>query len=111
MIDGVILPETTDSCNIINEHFCTAGEKLATSIVALNGYGTGDIVNLYPEHSGNDFSFKPVDASDVVRTIESLPNKKSTGHDKVPMQLLKATVTSIAPIIAICFNLAVIATT
>lgn len=44
-----------DSWNVINEYFCSAGEKLATSINLLNGYTVNDIDNLYPENSNNNF--------------------------------------------------------
>lgn len=36
-----------------------------------------------------------------------LPKKESTGIDKVPVSLLKSTVLSIAPIIALCVNIAI----
>lgn len=107
MIEGVQMSDSTVACNVINERFCTAGEKLATSIIGINGYDTSDIDNLYPEHAGNNFSFKTVSPDDVTRTIAALPDKQSTSYDRVPISLFKRTVNKVAPIIAFCFNLAI----
>lgn len=70
----------------------------------VHGYETNDIDGLYPEHCNNNFSFNTVTAEDAVAAIHTLPNKKSCGTDKVPIQLLKAAATKIAPVIAFCFN-------
>lgn len=47
-INGNMAADSTDCCNKINNHFCSAGEVLATNIIAVNGYDTSDIDNLYP---------------------------------------------------------------
>src|SRR5262249_52818524 len=73
-INGNPVSDTATHCNLINEEFCTAGEKLTTAIISHNGY---DIVD------------KNVNAHDVVKVIEELPNKKSNGIEKVPIQLLE----------------------
>lgn len=106
-INGVPVGDSVQSCNEVNEHFCSAGERLATEIISIHGYETDDIAHLYPEHSNNEWSFNEVDTEDVTSTINSLPNKKSTGIDKVPISLLKATSLVIAPLIVFCFNLAI----
>lgn len=106
-INGKPATDSVDSCNAINEHFCAAGERLATEIISIHGYEVNDIANLHPEHADNNWSFKEVDPEDVVSAIDSLPNKKSTGIYKVPINLLKATSLIIAPLIALCINLAI----
>lgn len=106
-INGIPTNGSSDSCNAVNEHFCTAGEHLATTIIAIHGYDVDDIEELYPEHSSNNWSFKETDSHEVKSTINKLTNKKSTGVDNVPMQLIKATSNLIAPLIALCFNIAV----
>ncbi len=103
-IGGIPLDGSAASCDKLNMHFCTAGENLASSIISIHGYDTSDIDNLYPEHSNNDWSFRHVNSDEVVEAIESLPNKKSTSFDKVPIQLLKSTMITIALTIATCFN-------
>lgn len=103
-IRGVPLDDSINSCNVINDHFSTAGENLASSIIAIHGYDVNDIESLYPEHSNNNWSFRHVNSDDVVEAVSSLPNKKSTSFDKVPIQLLKSTLFTIAVTIATCFN-------
>ncbi len=49
-------------------------------------------MNLYPEYCNNNWNFKNVDAGNVTATIQNLPNKKSTGIDKIPIQLIKSSV-------------------
>lgn len=65
---------------------CSAGENLAASIIAIHGYDAQDIDELYAEHAGNSWSFQHVSSEDVADAIKSLPNKKSTSFDKVPIQ-------------------------
>lgn len=82
----------------------TSGEHLATEIIAIHGYEVSDIDCLYPQHANNNWSFKEIEPESVIEAIESLPNKKATGIDKVPISLLKATSLIIAPLIAFCIN-------
>lgn len=70
----------------------------------IHGYDTSDIDELYPEHAANNWNFQHVNSDDVKSAISSLPNKKSTGFDKVPIMLLKSTMMIIALTVAICFN-------
>jgi len=104
-IDGQTMSESVKSCNVVNDHFFTAGEHLATEIIAIHGYGHDDIDNLYPQHAGNNWSFKEVQPETIIEAIKSLPNKKATGIDKVTIGLLKSTSVVIAPLIALCINI------
>lgn len=106
-IQGVAVDDSVESCDAVNEHFCSAGEVLATDIISVHGYDTADIDSLYSEHANNDCSFQEVTSETVETAIKSPPNKKSTGVDKVPIQLLKATVVVLAPILALCINIAI----
>lgn len=100
-IDSQTMNDSVQSCNAVNDHFCTAGEHLTTEIIAIHGYQVDDIDCLYPQHADNNWSFNEVEPDAVVKAIENLPNKKSTGIDKVPIGLLKATSLIIAPLIAL----------
>lgn len=71
-INGVSVNDTEAPCNGVNDHFCTAGENLAKSIIAVHGYSEYDINNLYPEHSNNDWSFQNVDSGHVIKSMKSL---------------------------------------
>lgn len=103
-IRNIPVSDSVASCNAVNDYFCRAGENLAASIISIHGYDTQDIDELYPEHANNYWSFQHVNSEDVVKAIKSLPNKKSTSFDKVPIQLLKSSFLAIALTIATCFN-------
>lgn len=104
-INGNLAADSIDCCNTINDHFCSAGEVLATNIIAVNGYDTSDIDNLYPEFADNNWSFKEIEPEDIVEAVDSLPNKKTTSMDKIPMSLFKATKTKLAPLIALSLSI------
>lgn len=106
-INGAAIDDSVASCNVVNERFCSAGETLTTDIISVRGYDTSDIDTLYVEHANNNWSFQKVTADDVSSGINRLPNKKTTGIDKVPIQLLKATIMLIVPILAFCINMAI----
>lgn len=103
-INEIPVTDSVASCNDVNDNFCTAGEKLAASIISIHGYDTQDINDLYAEHSSNNWSFQNVNSEQVIEAIKSLPNKKSTSFDKVPILLLKSSFLAIALTIATCFN-------
>lgn len=103
-VNGVSIDDSVRSCNVVNDYFCSAGENLATSIIAIHGYSTDDIEDLYEEHASNNWSFQHVSPEAVSHVINSLPNKTSAGLDNVPIKLLKNSVVSIALVIAACFN-------
>lgn len=101
---GIPLDGSVNSCNAVNDYFGTVGENLASSIIAIHGYSVDDIDSLYPEHANNNWAFQHVNAKTVADAINSLPNKKSTSFDKVPIQLLKSTLITISLTITTCFN-------
>lgn len=103
-INGTAIDDSVRSCNTVNDYFCTAGENLATSIIAIHGYDTSDIDELYTEHLSNNWSFQHVDSDMVADIINDLPNKTSTSFDKVPIILLKSSIIAIALVIATCVN-------
>lgn len=70
-INGLTSDDSLDSCNKVNDHFCSAGEKLGTSIIAIHGYGHDDIDSLYPENADNDWSFEPVNDKVVALLLTS----------------------------------------
>lgn len=55
-VNGIPLDDSIAACNTVNDIFCSAGEKLATSIIAIHGYQTHDVDDLYAEHSSNNWS-------------------------------------------------------
>lgn len=103
-VNGVPTTNTRDSCNLVNQRFCSAGSELATGIIGVHGYSLRDVELLYPEYERNCWSFSSVDANDVLEVIRALPNKKSNSFDEIPISLLKQAAADLAPVVANCFN-------
>lgn len=103
-INGIQTTNTKDSCNDVNQRFCTTGSILAADIIGVYGYSVADTEDLYPNITRNSWSFSMVNVEDVIRVINGLPNKKSTSFDRIPISLLKKTTQYIAPAITSCFN-------
>lgn len=77
---------------------------LAADIISIYGYDCSDIDSLYCQHTHNGWNFSPISAEKVEKIIVSLPNKKSTSFDNVPISLLKKNAQVISRTIANCFN-------
>ena len=72
--------------NILNEHFASVGEKLASKIPA-----SGDHRDFLKKTKSpaSSFMFKPVTAREVELEILALPNNKSHGLYSCPTKLSK----------------------
>lgn len=68
-INGDPVNDSIDSGNKINNHFCSAGEVLATNIISIHGYETDDIDNLYTQYANNNLEFNVVDAKGRLKLI------------------------------------------
>ena len=90
--------------NILNEHFASVGEKLASKIPA-----SGDHRDFLKKTKslGSPFMFKPVTAREVELEILALPNNKSHGLYSCPTTLLKYSSTIISDILPKIVNLSV----
>lgn len=106
-INGVPVGSDVQSCNVINDKVCSIGAILAADIISVNGYDCSDINALYRQHALNNWSFSRVSVETVKKIIANLPNKKSTGFDKVPVSLLKKNAQVISPTLTNCLNAAI----
>ena len=71
---------------ILNEHFASVGEKLASKIPAFGDHR--DFLKI-TKSSASSFMFKPVTAREVELEILALPNDNSNGLYSRPTKLLK----------------------
>ena len=85
--------------NILNEHFASVGEKLASKIPASADQKT--------KSPASSFMFKPVTAREVELEIMPLPNNKSHGLYSCPIKLLKYSSTIISDILDKIVNFSV----
>ena len=90
--------------NILNEHFASVGEKLASRIPASGDHRDFLKKNKSPSSS---FMFKPVTAREVELERLALPNNKSHGLYSCPTKLLKYSGTIISDILDKIVNLSV----
>ena len=96
--------EITDS-NIIAYQFCKyftdIGPSLAKNIKMPKNINVKDF--LTGTHNCT-FQFKQIDDILILRIIDDLPNKSSTGFDDISMRLIKAIKTEIIPALTCIFN-------
>ena len=62
------------------------------------------IIENSPEEGYNSFNFKPVDHTQVSKSIKKLNPKKATGVDQLPVKLIKAGSQALAGPISTVFN-------
>ena len=91
--------------NIVNEHFASAGSRLANKIPSSQQYYL-DFVNknMFPMPS---FFFQPLTHDCIKTEILSLPNNKSHGLYSSPKKLLKCSIDIIAPVLSEVFNISI----
>lgn len=106
-INGELQTEAINDCNKINDYMCLTGERLATQIIATEGYTTYDINRLYDNFTNNNWNFEHVTAETVGEIINSIPNKKATSFDEIPISLIKLSSTTLAPLIANAINISI----
>ena len=96
--------EITDS-NIIANKFCKyftdIGPSLTKNMKMPKNINVKDF--LTGTHSCT-FQFKQIDDISILRIINDLPNKSSTGFDDISMRLIKAIKTEIIPALLCIFN-------
>ena len=88
-INRLRVTNNKDIANKCNEFFVNIGSKLANSIKS----NTNDIGLPFPSYLKNKtsstFSFSEITEETVMRTINELSAKRSTGHDSISTELVK----------------------
>lgn len=109
-INNQVLTNNIEICNIFNNNFINISNQITMS--SANNLTKHYSDNLNIEHftqlnNTNTFLMNPTHEYEVAATINALPNKKSTGFDKVPTTLLKKISKSISPVISHLINLSI----
>ena len=82
-VDGEILTERNKIANKFNKYFTNIGPLLASKI----SHKTFE--QFLPTPSAHKFTFSQISESDVIKIINSLPSKNSSGVDGISPKLLK----------------------
>lgn len=85
-INGNLITNSQDICNGFNNFFTNIGPNLASSIKPKENIQYSSYLKKVISSS---FSFELVDEEDIVKTINSLKTKESTGHDGISTKILK----------------------
>ena len=85
-VDGKILTEKKDIANKFNTFFTNIGPSLASKLSATGNKTYKDYLNTPCIHK---FTFSTITESEVIKTIDKLPSKTSSGVDGISTVLLK----------------------
>ena len=86
LVNGSYITDKTEIANEFNKYFIHIGPQLAAGISVDTEKTFKDYLNCCHD---DDFAFKNVDNSTVLKVIDSLKSKVSSGSDKISNKLLK----------------------
>ena len=100
MHEGKLIHNPTQIANCFNDYFVNIGSDLASKI-----YQHQDSFIDFLGHSNpNSFFFTPVDKNEISDIVNSLYNKKSTGHDGISISVIKNSISAICKPLAYIIN-------
>ena len=97
LINGVILDDPTQVCNILNEHFSTVGSKISAE------FGQSDHVITSNHSVANSLFFKLTQPQDILKIIDNLKNKPCN-IDNYSNKAVKAIKFILSPILSHLIN-------
>ena len=100
-----IVKEPSQVANILNDHFSSVGNRLASTIPTPQQHYLNYVSHCKAPSSS--FLFLPVTSDEVKFQILSIPNNKSYGLYSSPIKLLKCASSIIAPILSEILNISV----
>ena len=101
-IDNIVKFDSDSITNTFNEFFSTVGEKLAKQHVARQFEIEQYMKDL--DTSESSIFLYPTTSSEILKLIDSLPNKNSSGHDNISNTMLKSLSQSIIVPLEIIYN-------
>nr|CAI5818761.1 unnamed protein product [Callosobruchus analis] len=102
--EGSSYKEPLEIANIFGKYLSAViKEKIINHFTTLS-----DSCTTSSRSSSSSMFFSPVIQEDVVNVISSLPNKKCTGPDDIPLSIIKENVDVITPVLTDIINLSVI---
>ena len=83
--EGKEITGETEILNLINRHFSTIGNKMATKIP----YSNIDPLRYVKHDKSSSFFMKRTTAEEILKLIDSLDSKKAPGSDGITCYLIK----------------------
>jgi hypothetical protein len=84
-IDEQVITENETIADLFNEYFTDIGPNLSNQITETNA----DFKCYMKFKTQHKFNFKNINMHEVLKTLQKLKTSKSTGHDNIPVKLLK----------------------
>lgn len=101
MINGICTSDEQVIANKFNQYFVGIGTKLSDNIQVPENKSFKDYLK---KPAKTEFRLAPVDNDIVIKTIDSLKPKSSSGYDRLSSKLLKQIKTSSAPVLKMIIN-------
>lgn len=101
-VDKRVIDQPQEVADLFSAHF--------TSAIQDNASDTGDLVKamrclkLYNTKYHKSIIWTPFTTPELLKTVQSMKNKKSCGHDEIPILIIKENIDLLAEPFAILFN-------
>ena len=100
ILDGVKIADPKVIVHEFNKYFVNIGKQSAESV----SYSETPLHSFFQDSSDDYFALQLTDATDRISISFSLKNKKSSGYDSIPTNIMKLSIPSIADILAVIIN-------
>ncbi len=97
------LSKKEDIANLLNDHFCTVGEKVQGGIS-----GNSTLEDFPPPPHPPIFDLRPVCIDDVCEVINGMKSSQSCSIDGITSNIVKAAKTELCPVLTYLFNLSIV---
>ena len=102
--NGKMITNKNQIANIINEHFCSVGDRL---VEGLPNNLNLNFKQYLPDPILNSFFLRPILREEIIKEIKLLNPRKSSGPDKIPVKLIQLCPEIFADNLAIIYNKAI----
>ena len=99
-VNGILSSDPLVITNTLNDFFVNIGDSLASRI---NPVPTSFESYLKLNHI-NSLALTPTDPDEIIKIINELPNKTSSGHDDIPLSILKSSIHCISKPLSMIIN-------
>lgn len=96
-----------DLAESFNDYFVNMG----TTTQCNQGAHDTEFVSFLPPPQINTFVFSEITTAEIIDTVKIMPSNKATGHDNLPVSLLKNNIDILGPVLANLFNESVLSGT
>ena len=99
-IDGKLITDSKDISNAFAHHFSNVGINMSEKMATTNQHYNETLLKNLP----NSIVFEDTTPEEILTEIRSLNNRKSSGNDNIPVNILKLNGVILSPILSQIFN-------